>query len=196
MSSLTPPDPISLTLSSPALSLSSETLLRHEVSSLPPGQASGLLQAHVQYFREHFLDLNAEEMGRGLVVGVASSAQILSLLLSHSPMTLWSGRSKVIAMASLRSLVEVVDQAMLALGREATPTNHTLQVSVLLLLSRCCEVLTRLHQQTLPTGATPPAWPLHWTEASPTQHLLPKQWRGVAFPQHPAARFLLVSRGI
>lgn len=194
MDLLTPPDPAALTLPSPALSLSSEGLLRHEVATLPPGQSTAALQMYAQFFQEHFKALDVEKVGCGLVVGVVSSAQIFSLLLSHVPKTLWSGRSKVVAMACVHSLVEeVIGQAMSVLGTgETPPAGHTLQVTVLLLLSQCCELLTGLHQCP-PPAVPPPAWPLRWTRGSPTRHPLPKQWKSVPLPLHPAARVLLVS---
>lgn len=94
------------------------------------------------------------------------------------------------------TLIEEVCDKLLQAAREevesvpATPT-VSLATAALLLASQCLQLLTRL-QTHLPSSVSLPELPLQ-LHRTPSQQLLPAQWVGVAPPQQPAVKFLLVS---
>lgn len=181
---LSPSIPSAPTLPPPTLPLASEQLLGGHVASMPPGQIAASVLAHVSYFQQHFKNLDVQQVGCGLVRGMASTVQLFSILLSNAPLAVWTGRSKVTAMDSTHLLVELVSDVIHGVWETTHPfVGRTLHVTVLLLASLCCQQLTRLSHALPPT--TPlPGWPLDWTG-----------WVGVVSSWLPAAQFLLV-RGI
>ena len=167
-----------------------EVLGRH-VASLPPGQAVKILQLHLESLREWCA---GECVGVAVGVAIASCVEELDVILSHLPLSLWQGRQGSRAREALRSLVEegCGQMLLLAKGELGFHRPAPLCISALLLLSRCCELLTRLQPHPL-SSAELPEWPLQ-LEPSPSHQLLPKQWMGKGLPQlQPAVTVLLVS---
>lgn len=167
----------------PMFSPSSERLLAGHIASLPPGQVTELMQTHIQYLQEH----TAGEEDSAMV----SSMELLSLLLRHSPPSLWSGRCKAAATDCLHLLLEDICQKMIVMAMTSHPAAPSISLSTcaLLLVSECCEVMLRL----LPLSCVPleeAHWPLDLDSA---QQLLSVQWVGVALPQQPPVKYVMVS---
>ncbi len=165
-----------------------ETALGRHVTSLPPGQATQILQLYAQHLREWCA---GEEVG----VAVARCVAELGVVLSHLPLTLWCGRSGRTAVEALRMLVEEGCAQMMTLaGRAHAPVATPLSIAALLLTSRCCDLLARLHPHPLASELLP-QWPVQLEPAPSNQPLLlPKVWMGKRSPTlQPAVTVLLVS---
>lgn len=196
-----------------------ERLLSNHISCLPPGQATTILESHVNYFQRHLKDLSVQTAPVCIQASVARSVGLFCcVLLPHLPLSLWSGKWRNTAIQLTLSLVEDVCHNMLMAARAelepilpqhlpcplsttaplSTTVPGPLVTAALLLTSECCEVLTRLHLH-LPPSSLLPRWPLHLSikghshSHCPPQHCLVQQWEGMAPPQQPTARFLLVS---
>ena len=199
LNTLTPTPPQLLT---PSLlfSASSESLLATRLSSLPPGQATAVLELYTQ----HLQQITSTSSCPASRLGVWHSVQVLSVVLSHLPLAVWTTRSGGVATQLTRTLVEEVCDKMLTVAKgeleahsatppddtPATPPDDFLVTSALLLTTQCLQLLTCL-QPHLPPSALP-RFPLHLHMTSSGQ-LLPRHWEGVASPRQPVAKYLLVS---
>ena len=186
MSELLCPDTVAMATPLTLLSPQCESVLSQHLASLPPGQATHLLQLFT-----HHLQASLDHAPLG--VGVAHSVVLLCVMLARLPEGVWLGRCGHQANTLTCTLVEELCPQLLLVARtemEAPPpaTPTIMCATALLLTCQCRQLLTRLHL----AEATPTKWPLDLCPG-PAQQLLPIQWVGVAMSHDPATQFLLVS---